>query len=80
MTPRQCKAARALLDWNQADLATASGVSLRTVAAFESGVEQREPIPTTLDALKRAFVAHGVVLAQNGSEGVSLRRAGKGKT
>ncbi|MGA8688700.1 MAG: helix-turn-helix transcriptional regulator, partial [Methyloceanibacter sp.] len=33
----QCRAARALLDWTQPDLAEASGLSLTTVVDYESG-------------------------------------------
>lgn len=37
MTPRTCKAARALLDWKQPDLAEKSGVGLTTIVNFEKG-------------------------------------------
>lgn len=33
----QCRAARALLKWSQADLAAAADVARKTVAAFETG-------------------------------------------
>lgn len=34
---RQCRMARAALDWSQSDLAGASGVSWRTITRFEAG-------------------------------------------
>jgi len=38
MSPMQCRAARALLDWTQPDLAEASGLSLTTVVDLRVGV------------------------------------------
>jgi transcriptional regulator with XRE-family HTH domain len=73
MTPRQCKAARALLGWSQGDLAAAARVSRRTVAAFESEAEARRPFPAILDAMSRALSGAGLVLAEDGSEGVAKR-------
>jgi transcriptional regulator with XRE-family HTH domain len=35
VTPGQCRAARALLDWRQIDLAKAAGLGQSTVAHFE---------------------------------------------
>lgn len=37
MTPTQCKAARALVGWTQADLANNASLSISTVADFERG-------------------------------------------
>ena len=37
LTAPHCRAARALLDWTQADLATAAAVSPGTVRGFEAG-------------------------------------------
>jgi transcriptional regulator with XRE-family HTH domain len=37
MTPAQCRIARELLDWTQADLARAAGISVITVRDFEAG-------------------------------------------
>ena len=39
ITPRMCKAARAFLGWQQADLGTSSGVSKSTIGAFEAKEE-----------------------------------------
>ncbi|MFO0578878.1 MAG: helix-turn-helix transcriptional regulator [Polyangia bacterium] len=71
--PRQCKAARALLDWSQTDLAEAAGVHFRTVHDFENGV--RKPMPSTLAVLQRALEEGGVLFipTNGGGPGVRLR-------
>lgn len=37
LTAAQCRAARALVDWSQADLARQSGVGCSTIRSFEQG-------------------------------------------
>jgi transcriptional regulator with XRE-family HTH domain len=62
----------------QAELAEQSGVSLRTIAHFESA--ERQPIPANLSALQRALEIAGVeFIAENGGgPGVRLaKRRGK---
>jgi transcriptional regulator with XRE-family HTH domain len=73
MTPEQCRAARALLDWSQDDLAERSQVAARTVRYFEKGL--RELIPANLDALQRAFEGAGVVLIPENGGGPGVRLA-----
>ena len=58
MTPELCKAARALIKWQQADLARAAGVSQATINNLERGAAT--PRPATLNALKQAFEDHGI--------------------
>lgn len=58
LTPEMCKAARALLRWTQKDLAAKSGISERTLAAFEAG--QAVPFVKTVGALKSCFAGAGV--------------------
>lgn len=53
LSGRECKAARAGLDWSRDRLAEASGVGKRTIIDFES--EAREPIRATKFALKSAL-------------------------
>lgn len=71
VTPAQARAARALLNISQRDLAAASGVSRRTILSFEN--EQRNLIPATRDALQRALEAAGVRFL--GEVGVALADA-----
>ena len=66
MTPAQCRAARALIQWTMPDLAGASGVSVSTINSFE--LERRQPIPANLAALMAALEAAGVeFIAANGA-------------
>jgi DNA-binding XRE family transcriptional regulator len=74
MTPAQCRAARAMLQMPQGDLARIASVSPQTLIAFELG--QRQPYPKTLAKLCAALEAAGVVfLPENGNgPGVALRK------
>lgn len=73
ITSAQCRAARGLLDWSQQQLADAAKVGVVTVRQFEGGGSQ--PRNATLDVLRRALEAAGVVfIDQNGNgPGVRLR-------
>lgn len=72
ITAAQSRAARALLNITQDDLADLSGVSKATIADFER--EGRNPQRRTLKDLRAAFEARGVVfLADSGGVGVYLR-------
>ncbi len=74
LSPAQCRAARALLDWSQAQLATACKVATKTLADFERG--NRTPYDRTLVDIRAALEAAGVeFIAQNGGGvGVRLRK------
>lgn len=66
---QQIAAARALLGWSRAHLAAESGVSLRTVARFESGegdiaVARLAKLEEALLSAGIEFVDGGVVLGQ----------------
>ena len=54
----QCRAARALLDWTQDQLAEAAGVGVSTVKLFEAG--KRQPMRQNLEAMRRALEGAGV--------------------
>lgn len=56
--PAQCRAARALLDWTQADLASRTAISAVSIRAFERGGDMRE---SNLRLLRLTFEAAGVV-------------------
>ncbi len=70
----QCRAARALLDWTQDQLALNAQVARATVADFERNL--RMPIRGNLVALVSTFEAAGVgFIAENGGgAGVRLRK------
>lgn len=53
LTPEDVRAARALVQWSQDDLAKAAGVGVSTIADFEKAA--RKPIANNLDAIRRAF-------------------------
>lgn len=59
ITPEQCRAARSLLNWSQADLATAARAGQATIARFERGAST--PYADTLKTLRATLEAAGVV-------------------
>jgi predicted transcriptional regulator len=72
--PAQCRAARALLDWSQQELASHAAVGIVTVHQLEAGLSQ--PRHATLDVIRRALEAAGVefIDENGGGPGVRLRR------
>jgi transcriptional regulator with XRE-family HTH domain len=74
ITPAQCRAARGLIEFSQADLAQKARVGLSTVRNFESG--RAVPITNNLSAIRAALEAAGVeFIAENGGgAGVRLRK------
>jgi len=65
VTPAQCRAARALLNWSQADLVNHSGVSQTSIAVFERGLSKpygrtRTALIATLEAAGIEFINRGV--------------------
>ena len=58
VSPKQLKAARALLGWNQHDLAAKANVAASTVADFERGI--RTSAPNDLEAIRGALEMNGV--------------------
>jgi DNA-binding XRE family transcriptional regulator len=74
MSPEQCRAARAWLDWSQDDLAQRARVSSSTIRDLEAG--RRVPIPNNMLAIGRAFEEAGIVLTsdENGfATGIAMR-------
>lgn len=68
LTPEQCRAARALLNWKQSDLAEASGIERGTIARFER--EERLTYPKNRALLREVFEAAGVAFIDAGKTGV----------
>jgi transcriptional regulator with XRE-family HTH domain len=76
LTPSQCRAARALLDWSQQNLAEYSKIGNATIRNFEGG--KSVPQHATLDVLRRCFEAAGVMFingSYSGSGGPGVRLA-----
>lgn len=65
LTPKQSKAARALLAWSQQDLAKKAGVAASTVADFERG--HRTPVPNNAEAIRTALEGAGVRFLPGGA-------------
>ena len=63
LNPAQCRAARALLNWTQADLAERVSVSAVSIRAFEKGGEMRD---SNQKLLRLTFEAAGVALLDDG--------------
>jgi predicted transcriptional regulator len=80
ITPAQCRAARALLDWSQQDLAIHASVAIVTVHQLEAGLSQ--PRRATLDVIRRALEAAGVefIDENGGGPGVRLRKRSSEKS
>lgn len=75
ITPAQIRAARALIGWTQAELATHSGVSLISIKNIERGAT--DPRSSTLNSLQSALRRGGVVFldpgdTRTGGHGVRL--------
>ena len=58
ISPQQCRAARAWLNWSQDDLAKVARVALSTIRDFER--EEREPIAHNIEAIQRALEIGGM--------------------
>ncbi|WP_052513251.1 HNH endonuclease [Paracoccus sanguinis] len=64
ITPEDVRAARALLQWSQSDLAKASKVGVSTIADFEKAA--RTPIAANLQAIRRTLETAGISFSPEG--------------
>ncbi len=70
--PAQCKGARAMLGWSQAELAARARVAKQTLADFETG--KRSPYPRTLTDIRAALEAAGIEFTDGDAPGVRLKK------
>jgi transcriptional regulator with XRE-family HTH domain len=72
ITPEQCRAARALLNWTQQRLADTAEVGIVTVRQFEAGKTAR-PQRSSIAAIERAMAFAGVEFIDDNGVGAKLR-------
>ena len=77
MSPEQCRAARAWLDWKQDRLAAEAGVGLSTVKGYEGG--KSKPIGATLAAMRAALERAGVAFLDGETSGITGPVPGAGR-
>lgn len=70
MTPAQCRAARALLNWTQPFLAEASGLSKSTIVDFE--LERRAVSAAAQAAIKQALENGGIIFIRQDGHSVGV--------
>jgi len=70
MTPEQCKAARAMLRWDQRALAEAAGVTVTVITNFETGLRRSQR--NSMLALEAAFTKAGVMFTNGGGGRVGV--------
>lgn len=75
MSPAQCRAARALLNWSQDDLVSLCRITKKTIADFERGATIK-PHPASLEAIGAAFEASGIEFI---TRGVRIRASSRRK-
>jgi transcriptional regulator with XRE-family HTH domain len=78
LTAAQIKAARALVDWSQPQLADASGLSMPTIRRMEGPIGPGRSTAANVEAVQRALEEAGVVFfdageSRPGGPGVRLR-------
>jgi DNA-binding XRE family transcriptional regulator len=70
MTPKQVRAARALLGWSQADLAKEAGLGITTIADCE--LERRQTSFKALGVIREALERSGVKFTFGKQPGMRL--------
>lgn len=71
ITAAQCRAARALIEWTQPQLADAAGLGLSTVVDFERN--RRAVSDGARGAIAEALEVAGVVFVPENGEGAGVR-------
>lgn len=70
ITPAQSRAARALIEWSQSDLAAAAHLGLSTIRDFEKG--RRTPTHNNLLGIKLALEAKGVAFINDKEKSIGV--------
>lgn len=70
---RQMRAARALIGWEQQQLADAAGVAVNTIRRMEGGDGTIKANAETLRRVERALTDAGLEILNHGAPGVRLR-------
>ncbi len=73
ITGRQIAAARALLSISQADLASASNISVPTLKRMEASDGQAQGLLNNVAAVKSALERAGAIFVPENGEGVGVR-------
>lgn len=74
MSPAQCRAARALLDWTQPNLAEKASLGLSTIVDFERS--RRGVSEAGRMAVRAALESAGIEFTNGGQPGVRMKAAG----
>ncbi len=77
LTSEQIRAARALLRWEQKNLAAAAGVSVETIKRLEKKPGRVSAYVQTVDAIREALETAGVEFLNGDAPGVRLRASPK---
>lgn len=72
ISPSQCRAARALVEMDQAELAAHANVSRNVIVDFEKA--RRTPNSNNLRAIKDALETAGVIFVDQNGDGPGVRR------
>jgi transcriptional regulator with XRE-family HTH domain len=75
ITGRQLKAARALVGWEQTELARKSGVAISTVRRMESFEGEIGSRTSTLSLIKKSLEKAGVEFLNDDRPGVRMRHS-----
>jgi transcriptional regulator with XRE-family HTH domain len=73
ISSEQVRAGRALLRWEQKDLAAASGISLPAIKRMETVRGPLAAQARTVEAIRNAFAAAGVEFTNGGQPGVRMK-------
>jgi hypothetical protein len=71
LTSAQCRAARALIDWSQAQLSQSASIDINTIADFERRFRAADE--TTRRRLRATLEAAGVVFISENGGGAGVR-------